>query len=153
MVKCDCMVRKKWQKNLQMQQKWQKEKKLEVQQKKRCFDVSFNIAFALEFYSPSFSIRCFQAPETYCIRGKYLRKYGMHCTHTHTPTHPPFSLPTGMNVLVHLIITRKMGERAHSLYFWSFQNQISEVGGQNNNNRPINLLKVISLSTYYKYTT
>ena len=26
-----------------------------------------NIAFALEFYSPSFSIRCFPAPETYCI--------------------------------------------------------------------------------------
>ena len=24
-----------------------------------------NIAFALEFYSPSFSIRCFPAPETY----------------------------------------------------------------------------------------
>ena len=40
MVKCDCMVRKKWQKKLQMQEKWQKEKKLEVQQN-RCFDVSF----------------------------------------------------------------------------------------------------------------
>ena len=36
-----------------------------------------NIAFALVFYSPSFSIRCFQAPETYCIRGKHLRKYGI----------------------------------------------------------------------------
>ena len=36
-----------------------------------------NIAFALEFYSPSFSIRCFPAPETYCIRGKHSRKYGM----------------------------------------------------------------------------
>ena len=33
-----------------------------------------NIAFALEFYSPSFSIRCFPAPETYCIRGKHSRK-------------------------------------------------------------------------------
>ena len=39
------------------------------------------------------------------------------------------------------------GERAHFLYFWSFQN--SEVGGQNNNN----LLKVITFSTDYKYTT
>ena len=35
-----------------------------------------NIAFALEFYSPSFSIRSFPAPETYCIRGKHSRKYG-----------------------------------------------------------------------------
>ena len=35
-----------------------------------------NIAFALEFYSPSFSIRCFPAPETYCICGKHSRKYG-----------------------------------------------------------------------------
>ena len=35
-----------------------------------------NIAFPLEFYSPSFSIRCFREPETYCIRGKYSRKYG-----------------------------------------------------------------------------
>ena len=34
------------------------------------------IAFALKFYSPSFSIRCFPAPETYCIRGKHSRKYG-----------------------------------------------------------------------------
>ena len=56
--------------------------------KKRFFDVSFklkvlrrpfliNIAFALEFYSPSFSIRSFPAPETYCNRGKHSRKYGM----------------------------------------------------------------------------
>ena len=37
-----------------------------------------NIAFALEFYSPSFSIHCFPAPETYCIRGKHSRKYGMY---------------------------------------------------------------------------
>ena len=37
-----------------------------------------NIAFALEFYSPSFSIRCFWAPETYCICGKHSRKYGIH---------------------------------------------------------------------------
>ena len=36
-----------------------------------------NIAFALEFYSPSFSIRCFPAPETYCIRAKHSRKYGI----------------------------------------------------------------------------
>ena len=36
-----------------------------------------NIAFSLEFYSPSFSIRCFPAPETYCIRGKHSRKYGI----------------------------------------------------------------------------
>ena len=36
-----------------------------------------NIAFALEFYSPSFSIRCFPEPETYCIRGKHSRKYGI----------------------------------------------------------------------------
>ena len=35
-----------------------------------------NIAFALEFYSPSFSIRRFPAPETYCIHGKHSRKYG-----------------------------------------------------------------------------
>ena len=57
--------------------------------KKRFFNVSFklkvlsrpfliNIAFALEFYSPSFSIRSFPAPETYCIRGKHSRKYGMY---------------------------------------------------------------------------
>ena len=45
------------------------------------------------------------------------------------------------------------GERAHSLYFWSFQKQNREVGGQNNNNRPINLPKVITFSTDYKYTT
>ena len=32
--------------------------------------------FALEFYSPSFSICCFPAPETYCICGKHSRKYG-----------------------------------------------------------------------------
>ena len=55
--------------------------------KKRFFEVSFklkvlsrpfliNIAFALEFYSPSFSIRSFLAPETYCNRGKHSRKYG-----------------------------------------------------------------------------
>ena len=37
-----------------------------------------NIAFSLEFYSPSFSIRCFRAPETYCIHGKHSRKYGLH---------------------------------------------------------------------------
>ena len=37
-----------------------------------------NIAFALEFYSPSFSIRCFPAPETYCIRDNHSRKYGMY---------------------------------------------------------------------------
>ena len=37
-----------------------------------------NIAFTLEFYSPSFSIRCFLVPETYCIRGKYSRKYGIY---------------------------------------------------------------------------
>ena len=36
-----------------------------------------NIAFALEFYSPSFSIRCFPAPETYSISGKHSRKYGI----------------------------------------------------------------------------
>ena len=36
-----------------------------------------NIAFTLEFYSPLFSIRCFPAPETYCIRGKHSRKYGI----------------------------------------------------------------------------
>ena len=36
-----------------------------------------NIAFSLEFYSSSFSIRCFPAPETYCIRGKHSRKYGI----------------------------------------------------------------------------
>ena len=40
--------------------------------------VLINIAFALEFYSPSFSIRCFPAPETYCIRGKHSRKYGIY---------------------------------------------------------------------------
>ena len=56
--------------------------------KKRFFDVSFklkvlsrpfliNIAFALEFYSPSFSIRSFPAPETNCNRGKHSRKYGI----------------------------------------------------------------------------
>ena len=55
--------------------------------KKRFFDVSFklkvlswpfliNIAFALEFYSPSLSICSFPVPETYCIRGKHSRKYG-----------------------------------------------------------------------------
>ena len=36
------------------------------------------------------------------------------------------------------------GERAHSLYCWSFQKQNREVGGQDNNNRPI---KVITFST------
>ena len=57
--------------------------------KKRFFEVSFklkvlsqpfliNIAFALEFYSPSFSIRSFLAPETYCNRGKHSRKYGIY---------------------------------------------------------------------------
>ena len=45
------------------------------------------------------------------------------------------------------------GERTHSLYFLSFQDQNREVCGQNNNNRPINLLKVITFSTDYKYTT
>ena len=35
------------------------------------------ITFALEFYSPSFSVRCFPAPETYCILGKHSRKYGI----------------------------------------------------------------------------
>ena len=42
------------------------------------------------------------------------------------------------------------GKRAHSLYCWSFQKKNREVGGQNNNNRPI---KVITFSTDYKYTT
>ena len=36
-----------------------------------------NTAFALEFYSPSFSIRSFPAPETYCIHAKHSRKYGI----------------------------------------------------------------------------
>ena len=45
------------------------------------------------------------------------------------------------------------GERAHSLNLLSFQDQNREVGGQNINNRPINLLKVITFSTDYKYTT
>ena len=40
------------------------------------------------------------------------------------------------------------GERAHSLYFWSFQKQNREEVGQNNNNRPINLLMVVTFSTY-----
>ena len=45
------------------------------------------------------------------------------------------------------------GERAQSLYFWSFQKQNREEGGQNNNNRPINLLKVLTFPTDYKYST
>ena len=48
-------------------------------------------------------------------------------------------------------ITRKMvpitGRASYSLYFWSFQYQNREEGGQNNDNRPINLLKVITFST------
>ena len=86
MVQCVCMVRKKMAEEITNAKKWQKEKKLECN-KKEVFDVSFklkvlsrpfliNIAFTLEFYLPSFSIRCFPAPETYCIRGKHSRKYG-----------------------------------------------------------------------------
>ena len=44
------------------------------------------------------------------------------------------------------------GERGHSSYFWSFQKHNRE-RGQNKNNRPINLPKVITFSTDYKYTT
>ena len=43
------------------------------------------------------------------------------------------------------------GERAHSLYF--LKNKIERKGGQNKNNRPINLPMVITFSTDYKYTT
>ena len=50
--------------------------------------------------------------------------------------------------------TRKMvpitGRAGSFLIFFEFS---SEVGGQNNNNRPIKLLMVISFSTDYKYTT
>ena len=45
------------------------------------------------------------------------------------------------------------GERGHSSYFWSFQKHNTEEGGQNKNNRPINLAKVITFSIDYKYTT
>ena len=55
-----------------------------------------NIAFALEFYSPSFSIRCFPAPETFCICGKHSRKYGMNrcsaCMRFINPCHSGFAL-------------------------------------------------------------
>ena len=54
----------------------------------------------------------------------------------------------------HTLITRKMvpitGRVSSFLVFFEFSR---EVGGQNNNNRPINLLKVITFSTDYKYTT
>ena len=44
--------------------------------------------------------------------------------------------------------------RARSfLLFLDFQKHDREEGGQNKNNRPINLLKVITFSTDYKYTT
>ena len=45
------------------------------------------------------------------------------------------------------------GERGHFSYFWSFQKQNREEEGQNKNNRLINLPKVITFSTDYKYTT
>ena len=37
--------------------------------------------------------------------------------------------------------------------FWSFQKQYREEGGQNKNNRTINLPKVKTFSTDFKYTT
>ena len=37
--------------------------------------------------------------------------------------------------------------------FGIFKNKIERKGGQNNNNRPIDLPKVITFSTDYKYTT
>ena len=46
-----------------------------------------------------------------------------------------------------------LGERVHTLYFWSFQKQNREEVGQNKNKRPINLPKVIRFCTDYKYTT
>ena len=53
--------------------------------------------------------------------------------------------------------TRKMvpitGERGHSFYFRCFQKKIERRGRQNKNNRPINLPKVITFSTDFKYTT
>ena len=52
-----------------------------------------------------------------------------------------------------IAITRKMvpiTRRARS--FLKFQKQNREKGGQNNNNRPTNLPKVITFSTDYKYT-
>ena len=42
------------------------------------------------------------------------------------------------------------GERGHSSYF---KNKIERRGRQNINNRPINLPKVITFSTDFKYTT
>ena len=45
------------------------------------------------------------------------------------------------------------GERGNSSYFWSFQKHNREEGGQNENNRSINLPKVITFSTDYKCTT
>ena len=64
------------------------------------------------------------------------------------------------------IYTRKKvpitGERAHSLYFWSFKMRHREEGkgggggggrGQNQNNRPINLPKVLTFFTDYTVKT
>ena len=45
-----------------------------------------------------------------------------------------------------------LGERAHSLYFWSLKKN-NKIERQNNNNRPINLPNVITFSTDYRYTT
>ena len=46
-----------------------------------------------------------------------------------------------------------IGRAKSFLLFLSFQKHNREEGGQNKNNRPINLPKVITFSTDYKYTT
>ena len=66
-------------------------------------------------------------------------------THTHTHTHHTICILEKWFPL--------QGEQAHSLNLLSFQDQNREVGGQINNNRPINLLKVIIFSLQVHHLT
>ena len=54
---------------------------------------------------------------------------------------------------MHVKETRDMMDQKLLTFFGVFKTKKREEGGQNNKNRPINLPKVISFSSDYKYTT